>query len=112
MPNHVENVPVKAQDELTINDAAALVHRSPETVRRWVWSGRLKARKAGRHLLVSRQDVEGLGAAAPFQSRMTLREWGELAQRVLNRPDTGGRSASDLVLEGRREREEQLDARR
>jgi excisionase family DNA binding protein len=103
---------VKAQDELTINDAAALVRRSPETVRRWVWSGRLKARKAGRHLLVSRQDVEGLVAAAPSQSRMTLREWGELAQRVLNRPDTGGRSASDLVLEGRREREEQLDARR
>jgi excisionase family DNA binding protein len=103
---------VEAPDELTIIDAAALVHRSPETVRRWVWGGRLKARKSGRHLLVSRKDVEGLGAAAPSQGRITLREWGELAQRVLNRPDTGGRSASDLVLEGRREREEQLDARR
>ncbi|HVD00783.1 MAG TPA: helix-turn-helix domain-containing protein [Candidatus Dormibacteraeota bacterium] len=103
---------MKAQDELTINDAAALVNRSPETVRRWVWVGRLKARKSGRNLLVARKDIEGLAAAAPAQSRLTLQEWGELAQRVLNRPDTGGRSASDLVLEARREREDHLDVRR
>jgi excisionase family DNA binding protein len=103
---------VNAPDELTINAAAALVHRSPETVRRWVWAGRLKARKSGRHLLVPRTAVEELGAGASAQKRMTLREWGELAERVLNRPQKGGRSASDLVLDERRKRSEWLDARR
>jgi excisionase family DNA binding protein len=101
---------VATTDELTINAAAALVQRSPETVRRWVWAGRLKARKSGRHLLVPRAEVEALGARAAPQ--MTLREWGDLAQRVLHRPERGGRSASDLVLDERRKRAEWLDARR
>ena len=97
-------------DELTINAAAALVRRSPETVRRWVWAGRLKARKSGRHLLVPRAEVEALGAGGAPQ--LSLREWGDLAQRVLNRPDKGGRSASDLVLGERHKRAVLPDARR
>lgn len=101
-----------SSDELTINAAAALVDRSPETVRRWVWSGRLKARKSGRHLLVPRAEVEALRASAPSNKRLTLREWGALAERVLNRPQRGGRSASDLVSEERSRRTEWLDARR
>ena len=103
---------MNSSDELTINAAAALVDRSPETVRRWVWSGRLKARKSGRHLLVPRAEVEALRASAPSSKRLTLREWGAVAERVLNRRVKGGRSASDLVLEERRKRTEWLDARR
>jgi len=99
-------------DELTINAAAALVERSPETVRRWVWSGRLKARKSGRHLLLPRAEVEALRASAPSNKRLTLPEWGALAERVLNRRGEGGRSASDLVLEERSRRTEWLDAGR
>ena len=97
-------------DELTIAAAAALVDRSPETVRRWVWNGRLKARKSGRHLLVPRRQVEALGAMGRLP--MTLREWGALAEQVLHRPKAGGRSASDLVLADRRARSERLDASR
>ena len=97
-----------ARDELTILAAAALVHRSAETVRRWVWSGRLRARKSGKRLLVPRRDVEAL--AGERHRSLSLREWGKLANQVLRRPKRGGRSASDLVLADRRERSGELDA--
>jgi len=99
-----------ARDELTIFAAAALVHRSAETVRRWVWSGRLRARKSGKHLLVARRDLEALAGAG--RSSLTLTEWGNLADQVLRRTKRGGRSASDLVLRDRRERSGELDAGR
>jgi len=99
-------------DELTILAAASLVDRSPETVRRWVWSGRLKARKIGKRLLVPRGDVVALAGVAPADKRLTLREWGDLAARVLHRSKGGRRSASDLVLNDRRDRSAEHDARR
>jgi excisionase family DNA binding protein len=99
-----------ARDELTILDAAALVHRSAETVRRWVWSGRLEARKSGKRLLVPRRDLEAL--VDEGDQRLSLREWGNLAEQVLRRPKRGGRSAADLVLADRRERSRELDAGR
>lgn len=99
-----------AHDDLTILDAAALVHRSPETVRRWVWTGRLKGRKSGKRLLVPRRDVEALAGVG--QRSLSLREWGKLAEEVLRRPKRGGRSAADLVLGDRRERSGEVDAGR
>jgi excisionase family DNA binding protein len=98
------------RDELTILDAAALVHRSAETVRRWVWSGRLKARKSGKHLLVLRRDVEAL--AGEGRRSLGLKEWAKLAEQVLGRPKRGGRSAADLVLDDRRMRSTEFDAGR
>ena len=89
-------------EELTILAAAALIRRSPETVRRWVWTGRLKARRIGKQLLVPRRDVEALAGVGP--RTLTLREWGKLADAALRRPRGGGRSAADLVLLDRRER--------
>ncbi len=40
-----------AEDLLDVRRAAALAGRHPETVRRWVWSGRLAARRQGNRLL-------------------------------------------------------------
>ncbi|MHB8458577.1 MAG: helix-turn-helix domain-containing protein [Candidatus Limnocylindrales bacterium] len=45
---------------LEVRRAAAPVGRHPETVRRWVWSGRLAARCSGHRLLVARADIEAL----------------------------------------------------
>lgn len=36
-----------AVGEVTVQEAARLVHRSPETIRRWIWSGKLPAIKRG-----------------------------------------------------------------
>jgi excisionase family DNA binding protein len=36
-----------AVQEITVREAARRVHRSTETIRRWIWSGRLPATKRG-----------------------------------------------------------------
>jgi excisionase family DNA binding protein len=89
---------------LDIRSAAALVGRHPETLRRWVWSGRLAARREGRRLLVARDDVERLAGAGSRD----LAGWAARA-RTLQSP-AGGRSAAELVLEDRAARSG--DARR
>jgi excisionase family DNA binding protein len=38
---------VAAVEEVTVQEAARRVNRSPETIRRWIWSGRLPATKRG-----------------------------------------------------------------
>ena len=90
-----------AQDELDIRDAARLTGRSAETVRRWVWAGRVRARKSGKRLLVLRGDLEAL--ASTDRKFLSLREWRAVANKTLRRPAVG-RSASDLVLDDRKER--------
>jgi len=94
---------------LDVRGAAALVGRNPETVRRWVWSGRLPARRSGRRLLVARADIEALvrqGALVP-----TLAEWAARVATTRDRwgQEVSGRSAADLVIEDRRERSRAMD---
>lgn len=97
-----------ARDEVDIRAAAALTGRSAETVRRWVWSGRLRARKRGKRLFVVRGDLEAL-AGTSAANHLTLSEWRAMANGILKR-SANGRSASDLVLADRRERSGYPDA--
>jgi len=97
-----------ARDEVDIRTAAALTGRSAETVRRWVWAGRLRARKRGKRLFVLRGDLEALASTAAANP-LSLSEWRAMASRVLKRSSTG-RSASELVLADRRERSGDADA--
>jgi excisionase family DNA binding protein len=50
---------------ITVPDAASLAGCAPETVRRWIRSGRLPARRDGPRLLVERTDVEALVRSPP-----------------------------------------------
>ena len=97
-----------ARDEVDIRAAAALTGRSAETVRRWVWSGRLRARKRGKRLFVLRGDLEAL-AGTNTANHLTLSEWRSMANRILKR-SASGRSAGDLVLADRKERSGITDA--
>lgn len=97
-----------AGDEVDIRAAAALAGRSTETVRRWVWSGRLRARKRGKRLFVLRGDLEAL-ASTNAANHLTLSEWRAMANRILKR-SANGRSAGDLVLADRIERSGDADA--
>jgi hypothetical protein len=89
---------------LDVRRAAAFVRRHPETVRRWIWSGRVPARRSGNRLLVARADLErvlGKGGRVP-----TLSEWAARAAAVrASSSTTPGQSASDLVIEDRAERQ-------
>jgi hypothetical protein len=94
---------------LDIRSAAALVGRHPETVRRWVWSGRLRARREGNRLVVGRADVEAL-AASTSKPLIPLAEWADRARAIRMAGANGtGRSAADLVLEDRAHRSRRAD---
>jgi excisionase family DNA binding protein len=47
---------------LTVPEVARLVGRDPETVRRWIRSGRLPARKIGTQHVIEEADLEALYA--------------------------------------------------
>lgn len=89
---------------LDLRETARLAGRTPETVRRWIWSGRLAARRHGNKLLVTREAVNELMHGAPAAKR-SLTDWaatvdehrrtGALGQRKLSA------SAADLVLDDR-----------
>ena len=42
---------------LPVREAARRCHRTPETIRRWVWDGRLPAEKIGGHLYIRESDL-------------------------------------------------------
>ena len=47
-------------DLLTVRDVARECGRTTETVRRWIWDGKLPARKLGNQLFVARSDLDRL----------------------------------------------------
>lgn len=53
---------------LTVPDAARRAQRDPETIRRWIRSGNLKARKVGTQYLIDEDDLDAAvrGVFLPF----------------------------------------------
>ena len=97
---------------VTVREAAAVLGRNAETVRRWVWSGKVRARKVGPRLMLARGDLDKAGHG-PARS-LTLSAW--IAERDQERQlatARRGSSAADLVIEDRRRRSgEAVRARR
>src|SRR5216684_5778644 len=90
-------------DELDVKAAARLAGRTPETIRRWVWSGRLRAHKRGNRLVMARRDVEALARGGERQP-LSLSAWARLAEAAMRGRRGPRKSAADLVIEERRRR--------
>ncbi|MBO9524016.1 MAG: helix-turn-helix domain-containing protein [Nocardioidaceae bacterium] len=99
---------VDGVEMVDVREAARLASRSPETIRRWVWSGKVHAVKDGTKLLIPRREVElqAVPEGGESRSTMTLAEWIAVRdERVARRPAaTPGASARDILLEERYER--------
>jgi len=95
-------MPRSQADELDVAAAAAMAGRSTETVRRWVWSGRLRAHKRGNKLLIARSDLDRLLGSSGIAGAMTLAEWVASIERSGLKEGPRGATAADLVLEERR----------
>lgn len=97
-------------DDLDVRAAARLAGRTTETIRRWVWSGRLSARKRGSRLVISRGDVEAL--AGPQKGSISLGEWASLAEAAMRTKRRKGGSAADLVIDERIRRQDGVASHR
>ncbi len=51
---------LEQEDLITVREAARECGRNPETIRRWIWDGKLRARKLGNQLFVDRSDLARL----------------------------------------------------
>jgi excisionase family DNA binding protein len=93
-----------AADELDVAAAAAVAGRSAETVRRWVWSGRLRAHRRGNKLLIARTDLDRLLGSSGIAGAISLAEWVAAVESSGLKKGPRGATAADLVLEERRHR--------
>lgn len=91
-------------EEIDVLQAAALAGRSAETIRRWVWSGRLKAHKRGNKLLIGRKQLDDVMHSAGIGETLTLKEWLAELQRSGLKRGASEQSAADLVLDDREQR--------
>jgi excisionase family DNA binding protein len=57
---------------LTVPEAARRVGRNPETIRRWIRSGRLRARKVGTQHVIDEVDLDD---AADDNDRLPVPDW-------------------------------------
>lgn len=85
-----------------MREAAVQVGRAPETIRRWVWSGRLAAQKRGNRLVVARKDLQRAAAGAQLTELTTWLK--ALDSHVADKATGRVRSAAGLVLDDRRRR--------
>lgn len=56
---------LKSTEALSTAEAARVAHRSPKTIRQWITSGRLRAFRRGRQLLIMRLDLDALLVGRP-----------------------------------------------
>lgn len=98
--------------ELTVREAARRVNRAEETIRRWIWTGKLPARKLGQSYQVRESDLDAVAASvpAPREPELRLGEWVSVvrAWRAGNDVPTQG-GAGQLVIEDRAQRSSRGD---
>ncbi|PZS23487.1 MAG: hypothetical protein DLM60_02530 [Pseudonocardiales bacterium] len=101
--------------ELTVREAAQRAQRAEETIRRWIWAGKLPARKLGAGYQVREADLDAIatGVPAPREPAEPHRTLGEWAAAVKAWRAGLGQSprgdAGQLVIEDRAERSERGD---
>lgn len=77
--------------ELTVPEAAARANRTQETIRRWIWAGRLRSRKVGNQHVIDEGDLERILAHGDAE---TWRSW--FAQRAVFHQEIGEHARSAL----------------
>jgi excisionase family DNA binding protein len=98
-------------EQITVREAARRAHRSAETIRRWIWSGRLPAEKHGNVYYVDIVHLERImvmyeaGPSDSATSTGDLQAWlDDLDQWKASLSGSGGASAAELVIEDRHAR--------
>jgi excisionase family DNA binding protein len=101
---------MSAAQEITVREAAQRAHRSEETIRRWIWSGRLPAHKSGNSYRIDIRHLDRIAVVFDAADDHpgaggSLRAWlDELDRWKAGRAVAAGSSAADLVIEDRHAR--------
>ena len=98
------------QQLINVREAAKECGRNMETVRRWIWSGKLPAEKLGNQLFIKKEDLANYCRETAVQYRAEL-EPDFLSETAVfrNRIHSGANKAYDTAEEIRRTKEEQMN---
>ncbi|MDO8637677.1 MAG: helix-turn-helix domain-containing protein [Dehalococcoidia bacterium] len=89
---------VKSEELIAVRDAAKECSRTTETIRRWIWEGKLPAQKLGNQLFIKRNDL--LCMASRLKGREPAPRLAVLGEARAVRERIYGRLGSNLdVLE-------------
>lgn len=91
---------------ITVREAATEYGRNMETVRRWIWSGKLPAQKLGNQLFIKRSDLQALHKnSQPEQQKINLLEFLEKARVVREeiRKHAGNFDVTELIRQSRKD---------
>jgi excisionase family DNA binding protein len=97
---------VRTEDKLiSVREAAIECGRNVETVRRWIWSGKLPAQKLGNQLFIKRSDLQASRLNDKVAKQKTS-NWPKLIKevRVLReeiRKHAGNFDITELIRESR-----------
>lgn len=91
---------------ISVREAAAEYGRNAETVRRWIWSGKLPAQKLGNQLFIKRSDLQALPRNRKDATQKTS-NWPQLikemkALREDIRKHAGDFDITELIEESRK----------
>jgi predicted site-specific integrase-resolvase len=72
-----------AEQMVTVRQAAEQCHRNAETIRRWIWSGKLPAKKLGNQLFVNQEHLSAVcGRNAEYER---VEDWLKQAKALRER---------------------------
>ncbi len=90
---------------LTVREAARRCGRSPETIRRWIWDGKLPARKLGNQLYIRETDLQRFAGLSPERGQpgmdRLLDEMRALNERVATRLGRKSSGVLEMLYEQR-----------
>ena len=103
---------MSAAQEITVREAAQRAHRSEETIRRWIWSGRLPAHKHGNSYRIDVAHLDRVAVVydpaddghAAGRSESLCAWLDDLDRWKQGLSVAAGASAADLVIEDRHAR--------
>lgn len=88
---------------ITVPEAARKAKRNPETVRRWIWAGKLRSRKLGNQHMIEEEDLgRVLAEQAGSSDKPSWEEWYRGLKALNARIDSSKLpSAAEMIREVR-----------
>lgn len=97
---------------ITVREAAKLCSRNPETIRRWIWNGKLPAEKLGNQLFIKRSALDSYcreTAAIPYRAAGDRAEVLEQVKQLRERIEARGFKQIDAVEVLRQMRDDRMN---
>lgn len=99
------------EELVSVREAARMCNRNMETVRRWIWGGKLPAQKLGNQLFINRDDLAGYcreTAVKPYQAEKKV-DFLDLAIELQEKMRARGVKPINAAEEIRKMREERAN---